>query len=176
MDIRTEVQQQIDRLVGEDLWSLRRAGGMLCLMFGKRRMVITRRGVEREVGEYSLHIQCAWRLTCEGTLVIAPVDLFTPVDSDEPAETEFDWEKGNRFDQKAALLFSPERPQLRVLAATAGNAGSISLALEAGYQLEVFPDKHSECWRLFDFDDEASPHFVVTGKGIEGPDPDDVPA
>lgn len=147
---------------------------MLRCMFGHRQMVADRYGVMREVGQYSLHVQCAWRITCEDKLVTAPVDLCMPVDSRPLVGDDFDWQKGNLFDKKAALLFPSERPQLKVIGAIAGNAGFLSLALEGGYQIEVFPDQFDECWRLFDFD-ENTPHFVVTGKGIEGPDSDDAP-
>jgi len=60
----------------------------------------------------------------------------------------------------------PERvAPFTVQTVEAGEAGSLVIALEEGYNLEIFPhdSEGDEHWRFFKPQTEE-PHFVVTGK------------
>ena len=79
-----------------------------------------------------------------------------------------DWQKGNRFDRLVLELFRNESRQFTVRAVVAGEAGSLAIGLEDGYQLEIFPhDSDSdEHWRFFKPHTEEL-HFVVFGKTLQ---------
>ena len=80
-------------------------------------------------------------------------DIFcTPEESNEPLPPDFDWQKGNRFDRIAKELLQNESRKLAVQKVNAGDAGSLTIALEDGYKLEVFSQ-----------DSESG-----SGKGLEG--------
>jgi hypothetical protein len=53
--------------------------------------VTDRKGKEKPVGDYALHVQCAWRITQGDTIITGRGDIFcTPVESEEPLPDDFD--------------------------------------------------------------------------------------
>lgn len=166
--MKEEIQQALSVLVGLPLWSSGRAADLEWFEFGQRRTVTGFRGETKEVGEYALHVQCAWRITRDDEVIIGSRDLYFP-----PAETDdepmADGEhKPNRLDVRIAELFQNEMRQFVVREVRVHNAGSFTLVLNDGYALDVVPhDSLShEHWRFFRPYVEG-PHFVVTGKGLE---------
>ena len=123
--------------------------------------------MERDVGEYALHVQCPWRITLGDEVVTGRGDIFcTPEESAEPLPFDFDWQKGNRFDRVVEQVVTELLP-LTVQRVEAAHAGRLSIQLEHGYGLEVFPhdSENDEHWRFFrPFTEEA--HFAVTGKWL----------
>jgi hypothetical protein len=102
--------------------------------------------------------------------VIGRGDTFcTPQETNEPLPPDFDWQKGNRFDRIAKELLQNESRQLVVLNVSAGDAGSLTIVLEDGYKLEVFPQdsESGEHWRFFK-PGLTEPHLVFSGQGFEG--------
>lgn len=76
----------------------------------------------------------------------------------------------NRFDERIKA-FIKNNEQIKVLQIDSDEVGGLNIILSGGYKLEAFPDsskddEQSEHWRLFNRK-ENSPHFIVTGKGIE---------
>ncbi len=164
-----EIQQAISVLVGQPLWALGRAADLAWFEFGQRRTVTGFKGDVREVGDYALHVVCAWRITLGDRVIVGRADIFRPPDEiDEPKPPDFDWDKGNRFDRIVKELFQNESRQFMPLSVAAGGAGSFSIDLQDGYRVEVFPQdfEGGEQWRLFSPSTDA-PHFVFTCKGIE---------
>jgi hypothetical protein len=168
MTVEAEIQRRVGALVGLPLWALGRAVDLAWLEFGSRRTV-SRGGKEKQVGDYALHIQCAWRITRGDQIITGRGDIFcTPVESEEPRPDDFDWQKGNRFDRIAEALFEHESRQFIVQSVHVGEAGSLAIVLDDGYKLEVFPhdSESGEHWRFFrPFSDE--PHLVFSGKGLQ---------
>ena len=84
------------------------------------------------------------------------------------APPDFDWQKGNRFDRIATEFLQNETRQLVVQKVEAGDAGSLTIALEHGYKLEVFPQdsESEEHWRFFRPSVDER-HLVFTGKGFQ---------
>ena len=138
--------------------------------FGERRTGNThggRFGNTKEVGEYALHVQCAWRIVCGDDIIVGSRDLYYPADESAEPSDDFDWDhERTRRDRRIEALFANARSFVgrRV---DVGNAGALRIDLGDGYVLEVFPQDSlaGEHWRLFrPYRDE--PHVVVTGAGI----------
>jgi hypothetical protein len=108
-------------------------------------------------------------MTRGDTIITGRGDIFcTPEESEEPTPSDFDWEKGNRFDRIVAVLFDHESRQFTVQGVQAGEVGRLVIELEDGYKLEVLPydSESGEHWRLFKpFSDE--PHLVFSGTGLQ---------
>jgi hypothetical protein len=169
MTVADEIEQALSVLVGLPLWALGRAVDLVWFEFGGRRTVKTWKGTKKEVGDYALHVQCAWRIKLNDRIVIGRGDIFCePEESDEPVPADFDWQKSNRFDRIAAELLQNESRQLMVRRVDAGDAGGVTVLLDDGYKLEIFPQDSGigEYWRFFKPATEE-PHLVFSGKGLE---------
>jgi hypothetical protein len=96
-----KIEGAVRVLVGLPLWALGRAADLAWFEFGDRRTVKSlRNGAEKQVGDYALHVQCAWRITQRDDIVTGRGDIFcAPTETSEPMAPDFDWEKGNRFDR-----------------------------------------------------------------------------
>ena len=167
--MREQVQRALEVLNGKALWSSGRAADLAWFQFGQRRTVTSHNGT-KEVGEYALHLQCAWRITHKDVVVVGDRDLYYPAEETDKVPEGFNWEElgSNRRDKKIAALFQNETRQFLVRLIEVGEAGSFRLLLDDDYALEVFPDdsRSDEHWRIFEPCIEA-PHFVVTGEGLE---------
>jgi hypothetical protein len=167
--MKEQIQKALEVLNGKPLWSSGRAADLEWFQFGQRRTV-TSRGQTKEVGEYALHIQCAWRITHGDDVVVGSRDLYCPAEETVEFPENFKWEVlgSNRRDRKIAALFEDETRQFVVRLIEVGSAGRFSILLNNDYALEVFPDDSlsNEHWRIFGPYIEG-PHFVVTGKGLE---------
>ena len=160
----TAIQQALTPLVGRPLRSIGRAANLLWLHFGEMREVPARGGGTKSVGEWAIHVQCAWRLCRDGRIVVAYRDYYYSPEGD--ALDDWDAPGRSRFDQTAAALnadFDANSPS--VLSVTTDDVGGFSLALSHDYRLDVFPDdsshdNYSEHWRLFEPRADRE-HFVV---------------
>jgi hypothetical protein len=137
--------------------------------FGERRKSVTGRGTPREVGEWALHVQCAWRISQDSRIVVGDRDLYYPenYNQGDVIPEEFDWDVGpNRRDRLLISLFAAH--DFVVQSIEVGTVGSLRLRLTRGISLEIFPNDSIsiEYWRLFE-PDKDGPHFVVTPKGLE---------
>ena len=168
--MREQIQEALDALIGQPLWASGRAADLEWFEFGSRVTVKDSRGETKQVGEYALHLQCAWRIRCNGKVVVASRDLYYPPEETEERPADFNWDVqgGNRRDRLVSALFQHESRKFLVHKVEAGEAGSCTIFFEDDYALEVFPDDSlsGEHWRLFKPYTEA-PHFVVTGHGLE---------
>ena len=163
-----QIEQALDVLVGLPLWAIGRAVDLVWFEFGNRKTVTGWKGVEKEVGDYALHVMCAWRITLNDKVVTGRADVFcTPEETDEPLPPDFDWQKGNRFDRIISEFLQDESRQLVVQNVSAGDAGSLTFVLEGGYKLDIFPQdsESGEHWRFFE-PGVAESHLVFSGKGL----------
>lgn len=146
---------------------------MLWLQFGERRMRPDIQLGRREVGAYTLHVSCPWRLVGPEALVVASGDLFTPADPLADL-ADFDWEApgANWCDVRLqAFITATADAPLAVSAVSADELGSLRLFLGDEFVLDIFPDSspaahvESEFWRLLQ-PGSGAPHFVVGSEGI----------
>ena len=164
-----QIQKALDSLIGMPLWSSGRAADLEWFQFGQRRRVKARNGT-KEVGEYALHIQCAWRIRHRDQVIVGSRDLyFPPENTDVPIE-DFDWDVqgANRRDRRIAELLQNQTREFIVRKVEVEKAGGFRITFEDEYALDVFPHDSlaGEHWRLFK-PSADDPHFVVTGTGIE---------
>jgi hypothetical protein len=67
----TAIQQALTPLVGLALRCAGRATNMLWVHFGEMHEVAAYRGGTKTVGDWAIHVQCAWRLCRRGRIEIA---------------------------------------------------------------------------------------------------------
>lgn len=161
-------------LVGLPLWTSHRVADLQVFQFGDKRTVTTnfgpRTGHELEVGEYGLHIQCAWRIRGPSGIVVASRDRFYKAGPEPIPEGDWDWSAGtNRRDERIRDWLSARSYGVERVSADA--TGGIVLSLAGGFALDVFPDdsldgEYSEHWRLLRPGDLSS-RFVVSGSGVD---------
>jgi len=171
--MKEKIQKALNVLIGLPFIKANRALDLEMFYFGKHQIITTHEGNAREIGEYVIHVQSAWRiLGLQGTIV-ASQDRYYPGDDSVNISDDFDWRlPGNRCDKRIEA-FVQEHPDdsLIVEVVEADNVGSVSLTLAGGFLLEIFPDSSfddddAEHWRFFRSGDTTS-HFVVTDHGIE---------
>lgn len=170
--MREDIKTELGKLIGLKLQYAGRASNLFWLGFGEMVLVKRRKGTEL-LAEYSLHIQCAWRITKENKILVASRDFYYPrSDSDEEIDS-FDWDVqgNNRFDEKIKNLMEDVKGKLIVEGIDSDDIGGLKVYLSEKYVLEAFPDESdddedSEFWRFFNMKDD-SPHFVVEGNGIQ---------
>ena len=168
-----KINQASSNLIGLPLWDAGRASDLVWFAFGGRRIVQDFRGQPKEVGEYALHVQCAWRFLRADTTIVGSRDLYYPtgwgMDSpDVPADFNWDVQGANRVDERLKVFFQNESRDLIVNRVEPGLAGALQIFFKDETVLEIFPNDsfEGEHWRLFrPYRDES--HFIVTGKGIE---------
>ncbi len=169
--MKTEIEAATAVLMGKPLWTCRRAASMANFQFGKRKKTQDSHGKPTEVGEYALHVDCAWRITRAERVVVGSRDLWYPAefDNDAPVPADFDWSRSlSRRDKILDALFEGNTREFSVQRVEGGLAGSLRIDLSDGLSLEVFPDDslEDEYWRLL-APDQEKPHFVVRGRGID---------
>lgn len=173
LSVRQEVESVMAPLVGIPLWDAGRAADLLWLAFGQRQTIPDFRGKPREVGEFALHVQCAWRFVQGEKVLAGNRDLYYPrgyTDAKQEIPSGFNWDVqgANRCDQVLAELFARRTKQFVVQRVKSGQAGELALLLEGGLTLQIFPNDSldGEHWRLFKPGSDE-PHSVFTGQGLE---------
>jgi len=161
--MKAEIHEALSALVGKPLWSSGRAG-LQWFQFGDRRVVTGFDGDVKEVGEYALHVQCAWSMTCHNRVLVASGDVYEQGIADSTGSRNTATrlhERVRQLFQGETRLFVPEQIEV-------GEAGGFRILFAEGYALLVMPDNSTddEHWRLFRPYDEG-PHFVVTGAGLQ---------
>ena len=182
--MKQQIEETLRCLVGQPFWGAGRAADLLTFQFGPRQWRTNRRGQAHEVGTYALHVQCAWHLGQAGHILVASRDLYyEPSDEHEKmshSEREpYAWPEMNTslLDERLFHFFQQcEKMPIFVQSLYADDFGSLTIALSEDHTLAVFPDDSlgEEYWRFFGVGKTDSPHFVVTGQGIEGEEEADV--
>ncbi len=166
------IENALAPLRGLPLWSAGRAADMLWLAFGARRKAPTTRSPNREVGDFTLHVLCPWRISAGGGVITGRGDIYVPADPDED-EADFQWDRPGRSIVDAQLrrwIDAHAGDPLRVVDIVIDRCAGFTLHLDQTVAIEVFPDAFAmphdirEHWRLFAHGRDDS-HFVVTNHG-----------
>lgn len=170
--MREKVQTELGKLIGLKLRYAGRASNLFWLGFGDMVLVKRRKGTE-QLAEYSLHIQCAWRITKGNKILVASRDFYYPNSNWDDENGDFDWDVqgNNRFDEKTKHLIEEVKGKLIVERVDSDDIGGFKVHLSDKYVLEAFPDnsdedEYSEYWRFFNMKDDSL-HFVVGANGIQ---------
>jgi len=112
--MQQKIQTAASALIGMPLWDAGRASDLAWFIFGERRSVRDYQGNSREIGEFSLHVQCAWRLLQRDRTIVGNRDLYYPagwgMDSPEvPAGFKWDVQGANRLDERLKMFFQADR-------------------------------------------------------------------
>jgi hypothetical protein len=148
------IENALAPLVGLSLQCIGRAADLVWVHFGELRKIHDQHAGSRTVGEWALHLQCAWRLTLPPAIIIGREDLHYAAEGIEPYDWDTDGEHESRFDRIATSLnqdfaTSPSR----VSTVLADALGGFTLRLDGGSCFDVFPAistaSKSEHWRIF---------------------------
>ena len=169
---RKTIEIALAPLVGLPLWSAGRAADLEWFQFGAQHVVVVgagkAKGMEKTVGDFALHVQCAWRIAGPNGIVVGSRDRYVPAGDSDGASGDWDWDRpgANRCDERIDAWFHGSAYVVRSVAAD--TLGGLSLGLPDGFTLDVFPDDShiGEHWRLLQ-PGRATPHFVIRGDGID---------
>jgi hypothetical protein len=169
--MKEAIRTELGKLINLKRREAGRASNLLWVGF-RERILVKRRGEAEEVAEYALHIQCSWRITRANKIIVASKDFYSPV-SECDVEEGFDWDEqgSNRFDERITSFIEGVKEELIVERIDSDELGGLKIFLSESYVLEVFPDssqddEYSEFWRFFNRKSDT-PHFIVSGNGIE---------
>src|SRR5262245_54759416 len=170
MTTAERVSASLSVLRGLPFWGCGRAADLQWLQFGGRHTVPRRPEGTKEVGDFALHIQCAWRLRGPSDIIVASRDRYYPKGDPHSADDHFEWDTpgANRWDERMEDFLS-KHCRLRVESVSADEVGGFSLTFEGGFLFEVFPDDslNGEYWRLFR-PSMSSRHIVFEGGRLVG--------
>lgn len=161
------VQTRLNALIQKPLTEVSREADMLVMSFGT---------------QYTLRIQCYYRLTEQGRTILARNDVYQPSEAmwslwrtlgyEEdfiPEDFHSDDEGANRLDEALERL-NGDLDGLTVRTAMLDHLGDLSIIFQCGATLTVMSDTSGgeECWRLMN---ENEDDLVVYGDGAELVDP-----
>lgn len=159
----------INELLNQPIVKIGRAGDLCWMLFGssfKEKNVL---GKEVEKGEYSLHLQCPWRIRDmeDSSIKLASGDIYEPRSSIEWNEN-FNWDvQGNNlFDEKVEHLFSKEK-MILVEKISVLEDGDLEMIFSNKFVLECFIaiSIKEECWRFFKHGSKK--HLIIYGNTKE---------
>jgi hypothetical protein len=159
-----EIEARLAVLVGLPFWRTTRAADLQGFQFGTKVLRTDRSGQTVEVGEYILHVQCAFRFRVGHNLVVASRDRYEVIDGGDT----WDRRGANLLDVRMEQLVAGHCP-INVTAVRATLTGDVTIELGPELILEVWVDDSSsdEHWRFFKRGDE-SPHVVfASGRAQE---------
>ncbi len=183
LSLKLQVESALHPLIGLPLWKTDRAASMQMFQFGAQHPTMTRRGKPALIGDYGLHVQCAWRIVGLKGIVVGSLDLYSPAGDADEAPLDFEWDKhgANRRDERLQALFASHSgvvsghhaphsgTSLVVNTVQGDDIGGVMLTLSGDYSLELWPHDSlsGEHWRLLINISGESRHFVITGRGVE---------
>lgn len=152
-------KQDLNLLIGSRFSDIGRSGDMLWLCFGDEIQWTDLHGNIRNVNEFSLHVQSAWRITDGEQIVLASNDIFITTGEDD----NWDTEGANLFDEKkSAVLAKLGSYPVVVEKVNLNENGDLRIAFSNSLTIEVFVISSTpiENWRLINFKSEND-SFIV---------------
>jgi hypothetical protein len=123
---------------------------MLLLQFGRPHEVSARDGSTKTVHDWTIQIQCPWRISQHAHIVIAYRDFYY---SDVAQNNQAVMNKSRYDSVLGSLCKEFEATPPRVLSIDSDATGAFSLHLSEGYRLEAIPAENTESgkhWRIFE--------------------------
>src|SRR4051794_36672784 len=95
---REKIEQTLQSLIGLPLCKSHRGADMQGFHFGAQHSTTTRRGEPAVVGDYALHVQCAWCIVGPEGIIVGSRDVYYPPGDDpydQPPDFHWDTKGGN---------------------------------------------------------------------------------
>jgi hypothetical protein len=161
--MRQEIEAALQVLIGMPVLSVGRAADLHWFQFGTQHIVANSRGGTKAVGDYALHVQCAWRIRTNSKIIAASRDRYVPANGIEVDDFDWDSPGNNLCDHRIATWLKEIAEALPTVIMVSSD--------EVGILIEVFPDtslvdEYYEHWRLFQPASETT-HFVVSNSGLD---------
>ncbi|MGF6916243.1 hypothetical protein [Paraburkholderia sp. 40] len=155
INTRDEIERRLSAVEGLPISAVHHAAGTLTMQFGSLRPVANFKGAIRHVGEWSLHVQCNWKIEQAGSAIATQDDLFGPD------------EKAHRSAQRIDDLLVKQGPAI-VTAVSGSEEGGADILLSGGLRLVISPNSapDEEDWRFFDPTSDAK-HFIIEGGKVD---------
>ncbi len=166
------IRQYIKQLIGLKL-SIARIGALHAFHFGKVRLI--ERG---SVGEFALHVNCAWRIENRVGIEIGFSDLYRPAQG-KRAPAEWTYKDGDSvLDERLGELLQGYDLHTKsyinvtdlfvVQRCMLSQFGDLTIYLSGDYRIRLFVRQtDGEAWRVFRPNNLDTPHLVV-GTNQEG--------
>lgn len=169
MNIKKEVETKLKDILGMPFNRTDRAANLVWFGFGKTINVEDFPGEMRKAPQYSLNIQCCWRIVKDDKILVAYGDLYEPGSNWKGTDEEFFWDtNGMNLCDDGLEKLNRMHNRIFVQSIDADNLGGLKIYFSENYLLEIFADSSydAEYWRFFNIEDD-SPHLVITNNGIE---------
>jgi hypothetical protein len=144
------IQKALVPLIGLRLRHISRSSNMLFLQFGEAREISSRDGGLKAVYDWTIQIQCPWRISQHSRVVIAYRDFYY---SDVAQNNQAVMNK-SRYDSVLGSLcteFGTAPP--RVILIDTDDTGAFSVHLSDDYRLDAIPAENTASgkhWRIFE--------------------------
>src|SRR3954471_22309939 len=101
--MQVAVTAALSVLQGLPLWGSHRVLDIQVFKFGRMVLSTSRKGDTVAVGEYAVHVSCAWRLVGAASVLVGSDDRFVPP-GPEPEEVDVEWDRDGdtRLDERLA--------------------------------------------------------------------------
>jgi hypothetical protein len=132
LHVEGEMEKALTELIGKRMWTCRRAADIATFQFGQRKHAMDYYDRSTEVGEYALHVQCAWRIVSADTVTVGSRDLYYPAQyvESESIPEDFDWDRDpNRRDSLVHKLFENGKKEFMVRRVEVGAAAHAASSL-----------------------------------------------
>ncbi|MEM1446452.1 MAG: hypothetical protein AAGF84_10375 [Planctomycetota bacterium] len=151
-----EFEEALAPLVGQPMREIGRASSLLWISIGD---------ATANTRPWSLHTECAWRITRENLILVGRGDFYEFPGVAEPENWDWDHDFSNRFDAIAKEFNAYLGRKSRLIEAFAVDSfGGVSLVFDHDHRFEVFPSESSgndaEWWRLLP-PNKGEDYFVV---------------
>jgi hypothetical protein len=123
---------------------------MLMLQFGNLHEISTSNGSTKMVYDWTIQIQCPWRISQNSQIVIAYRDFYY---SDVGKSSQVVMNKSRYDSVLSSLGVEFEATSPRVISIDSDKTGAFSIYLSEGYRLEAIPAENTESgkhWRVFE--------------------------
>ena len=168
--VKETINKKLQQLVGYEFTRTTRAANMECFKFGTLYSV-DRKGIDRQIGEFGIHLQCPWRITQNDIILAGDNDLCEQPDENAEYDENFEWDiqGGNLRDVKLETFLNAGKYVVKSV--EADNFGGFEMTFNNNVKLTIFPtlsskSRYNEYWRFLDNRDEEKNHFVVSSSGV----------
>ena len=149
----TEFQLLLGLLLHQKLQYIERTLNLVCLGFGKLLERKDRHSVTDEIAEYSIHIQCPFRILLNNKIVLGSDDLFLSQFPDIES-VDLNIKDSCLFDYKSKSLI--QKFNNEIIIGVDMNKQNDLILYTSNLTIQLFVcNNQFESWRFFKFDDES---------------------